>query len=131
MPNAFTSPLNSTVSSFLSRCGEDQRSQLIFTTHDTHLMDLDLLRRDEIWFFEKDAFGASTLYSMNALKVRRDLKLDKSYLQGRFGGIPLIRDLEPLQTQRNIVAGPPGLAVMSTASFGTCPQIAWRARASS
>ncbi len=83
------------VSSFLSRCGEDQRSQLIFTTHDTLLMDLDLLRRDEIWFFEKDAFGASTLYSMNALKVRRDLKLDKSYLQGRFGGIPLIRDLEP------------------------------------
>jgi len=83
------------VSSFLARCGEDQRSQLIFTTHDTHLMDLDLLRRDEIWFFEKDAFGASTLYSMNALNVRRDLKLDKSYLQGRFGGIPLILDLEP------------------------------------
>ncbi len=82
------------VSSFLDRCGQDQRSQLVFTTHDTHLMDLDLLRRDEIWFFEKNAFGASTLYSMNALNVRRDLKLEKSYLQGRFGGIPLIRDSE-------------------------------------
>lgn len=81
------------VSTFLDRCGEGERSQLIFTTHDTHLMDLDLLRRDEIWFFEKDEYGASTLYSMNALKVRPDLRIEKGYLNGRFGGIPLIEEL--------------------------------------
>lgn len=80
------------VSSFIERCDASQRTQLIFTTHDTHLMDLDLLRRDEIWFFEKDQQGASSLYSMNALEVRKDLKIEKSYLNGRFGGIPLIRE---------------------------------------
>jgi len=80
------------VSSFIDHCDEEQRTQLVFTTHDTHLMDLELLRRDEIWFFEKDQYGASRLYSMNALKVRPDLKLEKSYLNGRFGGIPLIRE---------------------------------------
>lgn len=79
------------VESFIGRCDKAARSQLIFTTHDTHLMDLDLLRRDEIWFFEKDRFGASTLYSMNGLKVRPDLKIEKGYLNGRFGGIPLIQ----------------------------------------
>jgi AAA15 family ATPase/GTPase len=80
------------VSSFLDRCGDAQRTQLVFTTHDTHLMDLELLRRDEIWFFEKDQHGASALYSMQALKVRSDLKIERGYLQGRFGGIPLIRE---------------------------------------
>lgn len=80
------------VQSFVNRCAEDQRAQLIFTTHDTHLMDLELLRRDEIWFFEKDQSGASRLYSLNELKVRPDLKIEKSYLNGRFGGIPLIEE---------------------------------------
>ncbi|EXJ15724.1 AAA family ATPase [Imhoffiella purpurea] len=80
------------VTSFIDRCDDAQRTQLIFTTHDTHLMDLELLRRDEIWFFEKDQHGASSLFSMNALKVRPDLKVEKSYLNGRFGGIPLIRE---------------------------------------
>ncbi|QVL47883.1 MAG: ATP/GTP-binding protein [Thiocapsa sp.] len=80
------------VSSFIDRCADEQRTQLVFTTHDTHLMDLEVLRRDEIWFFEKDRYGSSRLYSMNALKVRPDLKLEKSYLNGRFGGVPLIRE---------------------------------------
>lgn len=80
------------VSSFLEQCGEAQRAQLVFTTHDTHLMDLDLLRRDEVWFFEKDEYGASAIFSMNTLKVRPDLKIEKGYLNGRFGGIPLIQE---------------------------------------
>jgi hypothetical protein len=80
------------VRSFINRCEDAQRAQLIFTTHDTHLMDLELLRRDEIWFFEKDQHGASRLYSLNDLKVRTDLKIEKSYLNGRFGGIPLIEE---------------------------------------
>lgn len=80
------------VSTFVNRCKDAQRTQLIFTTHDTHLMDLELLRRDEFWFFEKDQFGVSSLYSMNAFKIRPDLKIEKSYLNGRFGGVPLIRE---------------------------------------
>lgn len=83
------------VQSFINRCEDAQHAQFMFTTHDTHLMDLELLRRDEIWFFEKDQHGASRLYSLNDLRVRSDLKIEKSYLNGRFGGIPLIQ--EPLQ----------------------------------
>jgi uncharacterized protein len=67
-------------------------NQLIFTTHDTNLLDLDLLRRDEIWFVEKDKQGSSNLYSLAEFKVRPDLKIDKGYLNGRFGAIPFFGD---------------------------------------
>jgi uncharacterized protein len=83
------------VETFINRCDESSRTQLIFTTHDTHLMDLQLLRRDEIWFLEKDRWGASTLYPMTELKVRPDLKIEKGYLQGRFGAVPLVRGSSP------------------------------------
>ncbi len=66
------------------------RSQLIFTTHDTHLLDLNLLRQDEIWFLEKDEYGVSHLYSLVNLKINPDLNIQKGYLQGRFGGIPFV-----------------------------------------
>jgi len=72
------------------------QSQLIFTTHDTNLLDLDLLRRDEIWFVEKDARGASSLYSLAEFKVRPDLQIEKGYLNGRFGAIPFISDINHL-----------------------------------
>lgn len=80
------------VETFIYRCDEPSRTQLIFTTHDTHLMDRKLLRRDEIWFLEKDRWGASTLYPMTDLKVRPDLKIEKGYLQGRFGAVPLVQE---------------------------------------
>jgi AAA15 family ATPase/GTPase len=69
---------------------ETNRSQLIFTTHETSLLDLDLLRRDEIWFVEKDRSGSSRLYSLAEFKPRADLKIEKGYLNGRFGAIPFI-----------------------------------------
>ena len=72
-------------------------SQLIFTTHDTNLLDLDLLRRDEIWFADKDKGGASHLYSLAEFKTRTDLKIEKGYLNGRFGAIPFIGDIRRLQ----------------------------------
>ncbi len=74
----------------------NRRSQLIFTTHETSLLTLDLLRRDEIWFVEKDAFGASHLYSLAEFKIRPDLKIEKGYLNGRFGAIPFIGDVHSL-----------------------------------
>jgi len=67
--------------------------QLVFTTHNTHLMDLDLLRRDEIWFVQKKQNNSSTLYSLSDLRVRPDLNIEKSYMHGRFGGIPHLTNL--------------------------------------
>ena len=75
-------------------CG---RGQLIITTHESQLLDKKLLRRDEIWFAEKDKDGGTHLYSLSEYKVRNDLKLGKGYLDGRFGAIPFLGDLERLQ----------------------------------
>jgi AAA15 family ATPase/GTPase len=74
----------------------NRRSQLLFTTHETHLLDLDLLRRDEIWFVEKDRYGASHIYSLAEFKIRPDLKVEKGYLNGRFGAIPFLADVQSL-----------------------------------
>lgn len=65
--------------------------QLIFSTHDNNLIGAVLSRKAEIWFVEKDAAGKSSLYSLADFNLdgREGLKLDKAYLQGRFGGIPL------------------------------------------
>lgn len=62
--------------------------QIIFTTHTTHLLDLDLLRRDEIWFVEKDKNGRSSLQSLAEFSVRNDLDIRRGYLHGRFGALP-------------------------------------------
>lgn len=69
--------------------------QLLFTTHDLNLMDLDLLRRDEIWFAEKKE-GATELYSLADFKVRKDLSIDKAYLEGRFGAVPPVEQEWPV-----------------------------------
>jgi AAA15 family ATPase/GTPase len=74
----------------------DKKNQLIFTTHDTNLLDLDLLRRDEIWFVEKSQQGVSNLYSLAEFKMRPDLKIEKGYLNGRFGAIPFFGNPQSL-----------------------------------
>ena len=73
-----------------------KKNQLIFTTHDTNLLDLELLRRDEIWFVEKNKSGESHLYSLAEFNIRPDLKVEKGYLNGRFGGIPFLGDIGKL-----------------------------------
>ena len=61
-------------------------------THDTGLLDNRLLRRDQIWFVEKDAKGASALYSLAEFKgVRNDKDYERGYLEGRYGGIPFFQ----------------------------------------
>ena len=67
-----------------------QASQLIVTTHESDLLDLDLLRRDEIWFIEKDQYSASQIYSLEEFAPRYDVDIKRGYLQGRFGAIPII-----------------------------------------
>ena len=64
--------------------------QLIVTTHEAHLLNQDLLRRDEYWFVEKDNAQQTQLVSLSDFTVRNDLKIEKGYLHGRFGGIPII-----------------------------------------
>ncbi len=70
--------------------------QIIVTTHESNLLDQDLLRRDEIWFAEKDRAGATRLYSLLDFKVRNDRDIRKGYLQGRFGAVPFLAGLERL-----------------------------------
>jgi len=82
---------------FLERVS-DTNSQLIVTTHESNLLDLDLLRRDEIWFVEKDSTGASKLYSLEEFTPRYDKDIRKGYLQGRFGSIPILGELAGLTT---------------------------------
>lgn len=68
-------------------------AQLLVATHDTHLMDPDLLRRDQVWFTEKDQYGASSLFSLSEFdpqKVRSTSRFDQQYLLGIFGAVPKI-----------------------------------------
>lgn len=80
---------------FLKSCADGQR-QIIVTTHESNLLDLELLRRDEIWFAEKDQSAATHLYSLADFRVRKDLEIRKHYLQGRFGAVPFMGNLEHL-----------------------------------
>lgn len=82
------------ISAYLKSLLPNSRSQLIFTAHDVMLMDQELLRRDEIWFAEKDSTGASRLIPLGKQRgVRADLVLRKRYLDGEFGGLPRISGL--------------------------------------
>ena len=68
---------------------EGRFSQLIATTHDSNLLDLDLVRQDEIWFVERNQDHSSQIYSLNRFKERFDKKIEKEYLIVRYGAIPI------------------------------------------
>lgn len=70
----------------------DSKAQLIYTTHDTTLMDKKFFRRDQICFVQKDEFGHSKLYAMSDFKVRSDASFEKDYLAGVYGGIPFLKE---------------------------------------
>lgn len=68
-------------------------AQLIFTTHNTHLLDLDTFRKDQIWFVNKKDDGGSDLYSLYDYSDFRDtMDVEKAYLQGRFDALPIVDD---------------------------------------
>ena len=75
---------------------KESKGQIIFTTHESNLLDLDIFRQDEIWFTEKNKEGATQFYSLSDFKPRYDLDIRKGYLNGRFGAIPFLGDLEKL-----------------------------------
>lgn len=68
---------------------EEHRMQLLFTTHESSIMDQSIFRRDEIWFIERNAENVSTIYSLDRFKERYDKVLSKAYLDGRYGAIPV------------------------------------------
>lgn len=71
-----------------------RRAQLIATTHDVGLLDLDLLRQDEIWFAERDTDKSSKLYSLLGFKARFEKDVFKDYMIGRYGALPIFDSLE-------------------------------------
>ena len=73
------------------------KGQLVFTTHEAHLLDQEFMRQDEFWFAEKSPEGATSLTPLSDFKdVRYDLDLRKGYLIGRFGAVPFTGDLRHL-----------------------------------
>lgn len=66
-------------------------AQLIFVTHDTNLLDLEMLRRDQIYFVEKDDYGVSDFYSLDDFSVRKTENIRNAYLIGRYGAYPAIK----------------------------------------
>ena len=70
-------------------------SQLIFTTHLTNLLNIEILRRDQIWFTEKNPdSGVSEIYPLDSFSVRKDENIQKGYINGRYGAIPFIKDID-------------------------------------
>lgn len=74
-----------------------KNAQLVFTTHDTNLLDRTFFRKDQVWFVEKNEYGVSELYSLQDFSdVREDTPFDKWYLSGKLGAIPNLKSLESL-----------------------------------
>ena len=73
------------------------QGQLIFTTHESNLLDQEIFRQDEIWFAEKDLNGSTDLYSLSDFKEHKTIDIRKGYLNGRYGSIPFLGNLEDLK----------------------------------
>jgi AAA15 family ATPase/GTPase len=91
---------------FNSKEHNPKDAQLIFATHDTNLLSYGNYRRDQIYFVEKDQYGASDLYSLVEYKeegggktIRKDRSFEKDYIQGRYGAIPFIGNLSNISKE--------------------------------
>ena len=84
------------ISMFMDKEFNQNGAQLIFATHDTNLLNIQYLRRDQIWFTEKDKTDSTELYSLVEFrdeagnKVRNDRNIEKDYINGRYGAIPFM-----------------------------------------
>ncbi len=95
------------IKEILKKISEDKstRGQLVFTTHESNILDQDLLRQDEIWFAEKDKKGCTDLYPLSEFKEHHTKDIEKGYLNGRYGGIPFLGNLRDLNWhQHEVVA---------------------------
>lgn|SRR5574344_286454 len=80
---------------YFEHLSSERDTQLIFSTHESNLLNLDLIRADEVWFVEKGNDGASHLTSLAEYKPREDVR--KGYLQGRYGAIPFFAPIKSLK----------------------------------
>ncbi|AFZ15000.1 hypothetical protein Cri9333_4209 [Crinalium epipsammum PCC 9333] len=81
---------------FNSEEANPNNAQLIFMTHDTNLLNNKVFRRDQVWFTEKNRYGATDLYSLAEYKIRNDASFESDYIKGRYGAIPYIGNLNHL-----------------------------------
>lgn len=75
---------------------EKTKGQLIFTTHESNLLDQNIFRQDEIWFAEKNKDGITDLYTLSEFKEHGSIDIRKGYLNGRYGSIPFLGNLKDL-----------------------------------
>jgi uncharacterized protein len=73
-----------------------KNAQLIFTTHDTNLLSNNLFRKDQIWFTEKNRYGATDLYSLAEYKIPEQSSFEQDYISGKYGAVPFIGNLSRL-----------------------------------
>lgn len=81
---------------------KETKGQLIFTTHESNLLDQEIFRQDEIWFAEKNTDGATALFPMSDFNIRYDLDIRKGYLNGRFGAIPFLSNFKDLNWKAHV-----------------------------
>jgi len=86
---------------FNSNQTNSHKAQLIFTTHDTNLLNNKLFRRDQIWFTQKNRYSATQLFSLVEYKVRNDASFEKDYIQGKYGAIPFIGNIDQIFSETN------------------------------
>lgn len=79
---------------FVSKKYNPNNARLVFTTHDTNLLSRKILRRDQILFIDKNKYGESEMYTLAQLGERKDRDYEERYLEGRYGAIPFIKELE-------------------------------------
>jgi AAA15 family ATPase/GTPase len=80
------------IANFHSDTTNPNNAQLIFTTHNTSLLNQELFRRDQIWFVEKDQSGATTLFPLTDFSPRNDEAIERGYLRGRYGALPVLSE---------------------------------------
>ena len=87
-----------TIKEIISKFSSDisAKGQLIFTTHESCLLDQEILRTDEIWFTQKDIDGSTKLYSLSDYNIHKTANIENGYLNGRYGGIPFLANLQDL-----------------------------------
>jgi AAA15 family ATPase/GTPase len=96
------SGLHTYITKFLTDLFRDEKinsknAQLILTTHDINLLDQNVIRRDQVWFTEKDEYGCSELFSLSDFKdVREDTPFAKWYINDKFGAVPCLQSLAKL-----------------------------------
>ena len=86
------------IKEIITKISESQtaKGQLIFTTHESCLLDQEILRPDEIWFAQKDTEQATQFYPLSDFNIHKTANIENGYLNGRYGGIPFLSNLNDL-----------------------------------